>query len=112
MRDKLLNKTDEIIGIIENSSDYKKYLEVSDKLREHKEIMNLIDEVKSLQKKLVKEKSLNKDVTSIDNEINKKLEQLEGYPIYLEYIYLQEDLNNSIQLVKQGIENYINNITN
>jgi len=112
MRDKILTKTDEIIDIIKNSEEYKKYIEVSSKLKEHKEIMTLIDEVKTLQKKLVKEKSLKRDITSIDEEINKKLEQLEGYPIYLEYIYLQEDLNNSIQLVKEGIENYINNITN
>ena len=112
MRNKILNKTDEIIDIIKNSKEYKKYIEVSNKMKEHKEIMTLIDEVKSLQKKLVKEKSLNKDITSIDNEINKKIEKLEGYPIYLEYIYLQEDLNESIGLIKEGIENYINNITN
>lgn len=112
MKDKILTKTDEIIDIIKSSEEYQKYIEVSNKMKSHKEIMILIDEVKSLQKKLVKEQSLNKDITSIDEEINKKLEQLEGYPIYLEYIYLQEDLNESISLVKEGIENYINNITN
>lgn len=112
MRDKILNKTDEIIDIIRESDEYKKYLQVSNKLKNHDEIMNLINEIKSLQKEIVKDKSLNKDTTNIDNEINKKLNQLEEYPIYLEYIYLQEDLNNSIQLVKEGIENYINSITN
>ena len=34
------------------------------------------------------------------------------YPIYLDYIYLQEDLNNSISLIKRNIEKYINDITN
>ena len=112
MRDKILNKTDEIIDIIRESDEYKKYLQVSNKMKNHEEIMNLINEIKSLQKQLVKDKSLNRDITNIDNEINKKLKQLEEYPIYLEYIYLQEDLDNSIQLVKEGIENYINSITN
>lgn len=112
MRDRVLSKTDEIIDIIKNSEEYRKYIEVSDKLKDHQEIMNLINDVKSLQKRIVKEESLGRDITFIDEEINKKLKQLEGYPIYLEYIYLQEDLNNSIQLVREKIENYINNITN
>lgn len=110
--DKILSITDEIVDIIKNSEEYRKYIEVSNKMKDHKEIMSLIDEIKSLQKQLVKEQSLNKDVTSIDNEINNKLKQLEEYPIYLEYIYLQEDLNESIGLVKERIEKHINNITN
>ena len=112
MNNKILTKTDEIIDIIKNSEEYQKYIEVSNKMKDNKEIMNLINEIKTLQKKLVKEKSVGNDISSIDDEINKKLKCLEDYPIYLDYIYLQEDLNNSITLVKTSIENYINNITN
>ena len=112
MRDKILTKTDEIIDIIKSSEEYQRYIEISNKLKEHKEIMSLIDEVKSLQKRLVKENALGKDIVAIDNEIDKKIKQLEGYPIYLDYIYLQEDLNNSMLLVRETIEKYINNITN
>ena len=108
----ILSKIDEIINIIKNSDEYKKYIEVSDKMKKNKEIMTLIDEVKFLQKRLVKEEAFGNDISSIDEEINKKLEQLEEYPIYLEYTYLQEDLDSSISLVKTSIENYINNITN
>lgn len=112
MRDKILTKTNEIIEIIKNSEEYKKYIDISNKLKKHEAIMSLIDEVKTLQKKLVKEKSLNRDVAFIDEEINKKLELLESYPIYLEYIELQESLDYSIGIVKDGIEKCINNITN
>lgn len=108
----ILSKVEEIVNIIKNSNEYKKYMEVSNKMKNNKEIMNLIDEVKSLQKKLVKEQSLGNDISLIDEEINKKLKQLEEHPIYLEYTYLQEDLDNSISLVKTSIEKYINNITN
>ena len=104
----ILSKIDEIINIIKDSGEYKKYHLVKD----NKDIMNLIDEVKLLQKKLVKEQILGNDITSIDEEINKRINELEEYPIYLEYTYLQEDLDNSISLVKTNIENYINNITN
>ena len=112
MKDKILNKTDEIISIIKKSEEYQKYMEISNKMKEHKEIMNLIDEVKDLQKKLVKEQSLGKDVTVLDKEIDIKLRTLEEYPIYMEYIYLQEDLDNSVQLVKEKIEKYIDGLTN
>ena len=108
----ILSKMDEIIDIIKNSDEYQKYIETSFKMKNNKDIMNLIEEVKSLQKKAVKEESFGRDVSIIDEEINKKIKQLEEYPIYLEYTYLQEDLNNSISLVKTTIENYINNITN
>lgn len=108
----ILSKIDEIIDIIKNSDEYQKYIEVSNKMKNNKEIITLIDEVKSLQKKLVKEQSFGNDISLIEEEINKKIEKLEEYPIYLEYTYLQEDLDNSISLVKTSIENYINNITN
>lgn len=112
MRDKILEKTDEIINIIKTSEEYQKYNDISRKMENNKDIMNLIDEVKKLQQKLVKEESLGKDISSIDKEINEKIKLLEEYPIYLEYTYLQEDFNNSIDLIKTSIEDYINNITN
>lgn len=108
----ILNKIEEIVNIIKNSDEYKKYIEVSNKMKNNKEIMNLINEVKFLQKNLVKEQSFGNDISLIDEEINKKIKRLEEYPIYLEYTYLQEDLDNSISLVKTSIEKYINNITN
>ena len=112
MRNKILEKTDEIIEIIKNSNEYQQYIEISKKMKDNKEIVSLINNIKKLQQKLVKEQSLGNDINVLDNEINDKLKRLEEYPIYLEYLYLQEDLNKSINLIKESIENYINNITN
>lgn len=112
MKDNLLNCIDEIISIIENSDEYQKYQTISKKMKNNSEVMNLISSIKILQQRLVKEQSLGNNISEIDEEINKKLKLLEEYPIYLEYTYLQEDLNNSIFLVKEKIENYINNLTN
>lgn len=112
MKDNLLNCIDEVISIIENSDEYQKYQTISKKMNNNSEVMNLISSIKILQQHLVKEQSLGNNISEIDEEINKKLKLLEEYPIYLEYTYLQEDLNNSILLVKEKIENYINNLTN
>ncbi len=103
---------DEIISIIKNSNEYKNYIEVSNKLQQNKDIMTLIDEVKFLQKELVKKKNKGINIKNIENEIDNKVKLLEEYPIYLEYLYLQEDLNNSINLIKSSIENYIDSIIN
>jgi len=112
MNNIILNKIDEIIDIIKNSEEYQKYIEISNKMKNNKEIMTLIEEVKTLQKKLVKEKSLGNNTDYIDKQIDEKLKELDTFPIYLEYLYLQEDLDNNITLVKTSIEKYINNITN
>lgn len=112
MKDNLLCGIDNIISIIENSNEYKEYQLLSKKMHNNNEINQLIKEVKTLQQKLVKEQALGNDIKNIDSEISKKLEELKEYPIYLEYIYLQEDLNNSILLVKEKLEKYINNLTN
>lgn len=112
MNNIILNKIDEIVNIIKNSDEYQRYIEVSKKMKENKEIMILIEEIKDLQKILVKEESLGRNICNIEQEIDEKLRTLNEYPIYLDYIYLQEDLNNSLNLVKTNIEKYINNITN
>ena len=112
MKNNLLDGIDDIITIIESSDEYKKYQLLVKKMHNNKEITNLISEVKTLQQKLVKEEALGNDIKDIDNEIKEKLNKLKEYPIYLEYTYLQEDLNNSILLVKEKLEKYINDLTN
>ena len=107
MRDKLNEKIDEMISIIKSSDEYKKYMEISSKMEQDEEIMTLIREIKELQKKIVKEESFGNDISTLDEDINKKIKLLEEYPIYLDYIYLQEDLNNTMQMIKESIEKYL-----
>ena len=112
MRDKVINKIDEMIEIIKNSNEYQKYIEISNKMAKNEDIMHLINEVKALQKTLVKDKNLGKNIEHIEKEINDKVHLLEEYPIYLEYTYLQEDLNSAIKLIKSSIEDYIDKVIN
>lgn len=112
MRNKLNEKIDEMISIIKSSDEYKKYMEISSKMEQDEEIMTLIREIKELQKKIVKEESFGNDISTLDEDINKKIKLLEEYPIYLDYIYLQEDLNNTMQMIKESIEKYLYDVTN
>ena len=86
MRNKILEKTDEIIEIIKNSNEYQQYIEISNKMKDNKEIVSLINNIKKLQQKLVKEQSLGNDINVLDNEINE--EQLNELKINIEKIII------------------------
>lgn len=112
MRDKILEKIDEIVSMIQNSEKYIRYIEVSNKMKENKELLEKIDAIKEMQQQLVKEEAKGNNIEEIDKKLKEKLKELEEVPLYIEYTYLQEDLNDSISLVREKIENYINEITN
>jgi len=72
------------------------------------DIMDKINKIKSIQKEIVKLELEKKDISHLEKEIEEILSILNTYPIYQEYIYLQEDLDNTFQSIKIIIETYIN----
>ena len=104
----VLEKIDEIVNYIEESDNYKKYKEIEKKLEKDSDIMDKINKIKSIQKEIVKLEVNKRDVSHLEKEIEDILSILNTYPIYQEYIYLQEDLNNTFQSIKSIIETYIN----
>lgn len=104
----VLSKVDEIVNYIEESDNYKKYKEIEKRLEKDSDIMDKVNKIKSIQKQIVKLEIEKQDVSNLEKEIEEILSILNTYPIYQEYIYLQEDLNNTFQSIKIIIENYIN----
>lgn len=107
-----LDKFDELIDLIKNSPDYKKYKTLEKIMKNDKEIMMLIEEVKCYQKQIVKLKVVGKDTKELEEKIKIDLEKLENIPVYVEYNYLQTDLNELFQIIKNTIEKCLNDITN
>ena len=101
----ILNKIDEIINLIENSSEYQKYLSLKKDLDNDKEITLLISEIKILQKDVVH----HLDKKEI---LNKKINELESIPLYREYQNTVASLNNTYAIIEQRINNYINKKVN
>lgn len=106
---KSLNKdvlavVDEIVLHIKNTDNYKKYKLLEEKMMQDKDIMERVNRVKKLQKEIVKLEYEKKDITSKEKEIEQLLRELDNYPIYQEYNYLLEDLNNLFQEIKLVIE--------
>ena len=104
----VLEKIDEIVSYIEESDNYKRYKEIEKRLEKDLDIIDKVNRVKSIQKEIVKLEVEKKDISNLEKEIEEILSILNTYPIYQEYIYLQEDLDNTFQSIKTIIENYIN----
>lgn len=101
----LLNKIDDLVDTIKDSKEYKHYLELEDKIKSNKEIMSLIEEVKTKEKAIVNSKNIN-DTDSLKRELDHLLSKLDEYPLYVEYIELQEDFNNLFGTIKDKLNNY------
>ena len=112
LNSEILDKVDEIVTYIMNSEIYIKYKMIEAKMKNDSDIMNKINRVKTIQKEIVKLEVSKKNVSNLEEEIEVILLELNTYPIYQEYTYLQEDLNNTFQGIKIIIENYINDKLN
>ena len=108
-KEELLKKLDELIELIKDTPNYKRYIELKDVMSKNNDIMTLIKKIKKTEQSIVK-KEYNKEDTKDEEDILKSLkEELNSFPVYLEYSYLQEDLNNDFQNIKKIIEDSINN---
>lgn len=101
MNSEILDKVDDIIKTIEESSEYQKYVELKEKISKNKELMKLINEVKVLQKDVVhhvKDKSILKN----------KMDELNNDPLYREYNNTLSEINNTFAIVENTLNNYFN----
>ena len=115
MEKKLNDIKDEInslVDYIKDSDNYKRYIIVRDKIKSNKEIMDKINKVKSIQKEIVKLEYNKQDIKAKEKELDDILEELNSYPVYVEYNYLVEDLNYEMKYIKDTLEEEINKIVN
>ena len=93
-KDLLLKKVDELVFLVKETNDYKRYSELK----------------KNLQSKIIKKEYKGINVEKEENDLDSLKKELNSYPIYQEYMYLQEDLNNIFQNIKSIIEKSIKKI--
>ena len=99
---------DKIVNNIINSPEYKKCLQLQDKMNDNLELKELINKVKELQKKYIK--------SNYSEEIKKELDscnrKLDSIPIYSVYLKNLEIVNMKIEMVKDMLNDYFNEIFN
>lgn len=102
----LLNKVDEIVNTILDSKEYKDYLFLKEKIENNEIVMNLISEIKSIEKEMVKRESIKEDISDLELEFNKKMDELNGIPLYIDFISKQEEINLAYKLIKDRLDEY------
>ena len=111
MTNELRESLKEIIEEVKLSKDYQDYLKIEDKLMGNKEITDLISDIKRLQKELVKKEYYQKDLTSVKEEHESKLQKLNSYPLYVGYLESQRKINEKLQYVRGEIQSFFDEIT-
>jgi cell fate (sporulation/competence/biofilm development) regulator YmcA (YheA/YmcA/DUF963 family) len=105
--DKLNKSLDEVVDCIKESKEYKKCLELKDKMKSNDEINSLVKEIKLKQKKYIKSGDSN-----ILSELNELEERLNCIPIYHVYTMNLEKVNEYINYVKDELNDYFDKLLN
>lgn len=95
---------------LKKSENYQKYQSLRKQLNENQEIMENIEQIRIYQKELVKLEHSNKDVIPTLTKYQKSLEKLEQNPLYHAYKISEDELNNTLQYMKNQIEKTIDSI--
>ena len=103
----IIDKTKELVKTIKDDSLYKEYMELRLELKANKNINNKIEEVKRYQRKFVKGNYQDKEYL---DKINSLVKELETIPLYYIYRQKEEELNNNLLLIKEGLRETFSNI--
>ena len=99
---------EELFNSIENSSLYKKYIQMSDILSKDNEIKKILDEIKELEKEATYLENIGDDrYKEVDEEIKRKADILNNNYVYQEYLNSMNDFNDEISMSSKMIEQYV-----
>ena len=103
------NKIDELFQAINESDEYKAYLNIGSVLERDEEINKLVAEIKELQQKSVRlEEAGNLEYKEVDKVIEDKVALLNSKPIYQEYLRRMNEFNDILAMSSSQIEKYVN----
>lgn len=108
MEKRLSNSVDEVIACIVDSDEYKKCVELKEKMYANKELIQLIDDVKSTQKKYIKSGYSGQIKEELD-KIEKELDEIPIYVIYKQYL---DKVNYKINFVTDFLNDYFESVLN
>ncbi len=107
MEKKLSNALSDVISTITKSQDFKDCIAIKEKMSTNKELVELIEKVKKLQQKYVKTNDC-----KVKEELDVLEKQLESIPIYDSYLKKLEKVNQSIETIKDELNDYFYNVVN
>ena len=96
---------DNLFDKLKQSTSYKDYVNVVNKLKENDDITSLISEIKRLQKILINEKD-----KVVEKELDNLNLKLNSYPIYQTYLIKKEELEEELVVIKEMFDKYFKDV--
>ena len=105
MNNEVINEMDCLMETIKSTDIYKEYIELLNKVNNSNEIKTLTEDIRKINKQLVLTLSI-----ELENELKNKEKELNEIPLYLEYKYKLEELNNMLTIIKNKVEVFMKDI--
>lgn len=105
MNNEVITEIDTLINAIKENTIYKEYIELLSKVNNSNEIKDLTNEIRKLNKVLVLTPSI-----ELEEKLKLKEIELNEIPLYLEYKYKLEELNNMLTIIKNKVEVFMKDI--
>ena len=99
---------EDLFNSIENSSLYKRYMEMNNILSKDENIKKILDEIKELEKEATYLENIGDDrYREVDEEIKRKAEILNNNYIYQEYLNNMNEFIDEVSISSKMIEKYV-----
>ena len=99
---------EDLFNSIENSSLYKRYMEMNNILSKDENIKKILDEIKELEKEATYLENISDDrYKEVDEEIKRKADVLNNNYIYQEYLNSMNEFNDELSMSSRMIEKYV-----
>ena len=105
MNNEVITEIDTLINAIKENTIYKEYIDLLNKVSNSNEIKELTNEIRKINKELVLTPSI-----ELEEKLKLKEKELNEIPLYLEYKYKLEELNNMLTVIKNKVEVFMKDI--
>jgi cell fate (sporulation/competence/biofilm development) regulator YmcA (YheA/YmcA/DUF963 family) len=104
-----MSEKEKLIEMIQNDAEIQRYKRIEQLINDHKELNQKFNELKRVQKQLVNAKHIGKKeaIDAFQVQYDALYEAIEAYPLMSDYLALQSDINEMLQVIQNILQDGI-----